>query len=77
MRIKIHVPYQSGILQWAYEYGRNDADTNTGGLRNSASMTGVAEVHYDVPSIDVATGDIIFNDSGIWYQTVQYFTISQ
>lgn len=76
IRVKVHVPYQSGILQWAWDYARNDASTTGDVHRNAGNMAGVTDAHYDIPVWDTDTGKVLYDESGMWYQVVKYFTIS-
>lgn len=57
-KVKIHVPYQSSIMQWMCERSGNPG-------------------HYDIKLFDPATGKVINDSDGLWYQYTTYYMQSR
>ena len=60
-KLKIHIPYKSGILQWFVHLTSEDKE----------------EEHYDVALWDEANGDIVEDSDGVWYVNTTFKAVSR
>lgn len=60
-KLKIHIPYKSGVLQWFVQLTSEDK----------------AEEHYDVALWDEANGDIVEDSNGVWYVNTTFKAVSR
>ena len=60
-KLKIHIPYKSGILQWFVQLTSEDK----------------SEEHYDVALWDEANGDIVEDSNGVWYVNTTFKAVSR
>lgn len=60
-KLKIHIPYKSGVLQWFVHLTSEDKE----------------EEHYDVALWDKANGDIVEDSNGVWYVNTTFKAVSR
>lgn len=60
-KLKIHIPYKSGVLQWFVHLTSEDKE----------------EEHYDVALWDEANGDIVEDSNGVWYVNTTFKAVSR